>query len=293
MNRTIIDKIAEARLIIFNAGYATLEDDISHDYSLQKKVYELTKTTASDYPIFQFQKTKDYIIPIGNLDALKLWIAESKGSKLDDNDNNNMRDNDNDDEEQINIDSTTIEIQDNNAQEEPSLGFVSQSIQAVGNVMSTIISPITWVTSSWWPSPTVTPLSTNTDIETPSSESDTSESTEEGKEEEVQKTVMDFKVVQTNWYWRQQLRVIRINLDDNTLTRYEPQKLIIRAFHELRHLKEISCYDSQHFIQLTFQKSEEEPNSLVYEYYTTSASDYPVIIDLLKANTSVNPIIHS
>ena len=318
INVSIINRMGQARMLIPSSGFKLREEDVTHDFVKQKELHQ-TPNAANEYPLFQYHKDKENIYHIGNLEALKAFLTSPPPSVLslhdsdvevqdidlllpEDNNNNSINNNNIEKKEECEERLSKEEEEE----KEPSLGLISQSLQTVEGVVKYSTS---WLTSWFYSAPTVAPLSSS-DTLSPSSDSlsnniaiDNNSKVEvkvESRSEESEianvnnplienkDDIKDFKVVQTNWYWRQQNRVIRFDLNNKTMYRYDPLDLTIRAIHPFSTLKDITCYNSQYFFQLTFYKSETDP-TLVYEYYSSSSSDYPLILSLLTDHSSVAP----
>jgi len=312
--------MGEARGLIPKHGFKFREEDVSHDFAKQKELHQ-TPNAANEYPLFQYHKDKENIYHIGNLEALKTFLTSPPPSLLSLHDSVQEEDidlllgddNQNGKNNQVNDNQVKNEVNEEGKEEEekePALGFISQSLQTVEGVVKYSTS---WLTSWFYSPPTISPLpsaelnnnhneqpnnTVNNAVNNNNNDGDSKDDVKEGEKGTEEKVgggagnegeeIKDFKVVQTNWYWRQQNRVLRFDLMNKTMYRYDPLDLSIRAIHPFSLLKDVTCYNSQYFFQLTFYKAENDP-TLVYEYYTSSSSDYPLILNLLTTHSSVVP----
>lgn len=144
------------------------------------------------------------------------------------------------------------------------------STQPIG-IVNSLFGVFSSVSNYWnWPSSTSSSSTTSTGISPPKEYKDAKGS-----------SYSEFEVMQINWYWRQQKRILRISKD--RILRINPYTKELRAMHYFRNIKEI-VVSGNTFMTIYFNDSSHP------EYY--QSVDLDLILSKLteKASPTVIPV---
>ena len=241
------DTILSATNLITHYLYFPQVIEISEDE------VKLAEFQSCEFPQFTYQQNEMCEKRLGNFQSLKDWFFELTGSSAP-TENGNIY---NDNESNNDIFNCTV---NENSQEnlgESSIGYLSQSLQTVEEIWKNSSG---WV-GSWFFAPSKNRL-----------------------QEENNNRIRDFKAIKINWYWREQNRILRFDLDMQTFSRYDPFDSSLRIIHNFANLIEISSYQSSCYFIIKWKMG--NSNSFINEHYRTTTADYPDILKLLNTHSS-------
>ena len=282
----VLHKVSETRKISSQYQIPFQQIDLSVNINKENELMQKMKNNNWEFPIIEYQRNF-FTSFIGNYSQFLLFLNLPLDEKIENNNNNNNNANYleknsvvNCDEDENshgqNTEKESVEIEEvfeEEEEEEPTLGYISGPLEYIEQ---SVKSSMNWINSFF--------RQNNKEENEKDQENNNNNNINNNNNnnynnnEKEENNFKQYKVIQTNWYYRSQNRIIRFDFAEKKFYRIDPYNNAIRAMHSFNHLRDLATESSSQSFRLCFIKSDEEENNLIYEDYHSSVNDFDDIL---------------